>query len=110
LELFAVALAREEELRPFEPEDLFVVFVLVVFGLEREFEFDPFGLDDVRRFEPLGDPLRFDVLAFDDDFLDPPERRAVERDACFATVRFSLGDCRLVLGALGDSLTDLADL
>lgn len=84
LGLFAVAPDREDELRPFEREDL-----LVVFDLEREFEFDPLDLDDVPRFEPLGDPLRLDRLAVD-DFLDPPvERRAVERvlelDRCFAT-------------------------
>ena len=76
-------------------------------GLERDLELD-LDFDDVRRFEPLVDPLRLDELAFEDlfepprgrlvvafeDFLEPPlERLAVdpERDFLLAIFSFVVG-------------------
>jgi hypothetical protein len=55
LEPFACEPDREDDRVLFEREDLFVVF-----GLEREFAFCDLDFDDVRRFEPLVDPLLLD--------------------------------------------------
>jgi hypothetical protein len=59
LELFVEEPDREDARVLFEREDLFVVF-----GLEREFDFEDLEFDDVRRFDPLVEPLPLERLRF----------------------------------------------